>query len=146
MTIVKEEGQSDNQYPVLFNHFFADADGSYGSVVRSLFYGGKSQFNFDTNKVFGKHFLPILSVAAAEFADGINEVSFGSSALNYDAQSGMLRGMGNGSVSIYNVSGQLVSQSRMADGQMPLQLQSGLYIVKFNGANGEASTLKLQVK
>lgn len=146
VTIVKEEGQSDNQYPVLFNHFFADADGSYGSVVRSLFYGGKSQFNFDTNKVFGKHFLPILSVAAAEFADGINEVSFGSSALNYDAQSGMLRGMGNGSVSIYNVSGQLVSQSRMADGQMPLQLQSGLYIVKFNGANGEASTLKLQVK
>ena len=86
------------------------------------------------------------TVAAAEFADGINEVSFGSSALNYDAQSGMLRGMGNGSVSIYNVSGQLVSQSRMADGQMPLQLQSGLYIVKFNGANGEASTLKLQVK
>ena len=58
----------------------------------------------------------------------------------------MLRGMGNGSVSIYNVSGQMVGQRQVTDGQMPLQLQSGLYIVKFNGANGEASTLKLQVK
>ena len=58
----------------------------------------------------------------------------------------MLRGMGNGRVSIYNVSGQLISESHVSDGQMPLQLQSGLYIVKFNGANGEASTLKLQVK
>ena len=146
VTIVKEEGQSDNQYPVLFNHFFADADGSYGTVVRSLFYGGKNPFNFDTNKVFGKHFLPILSVAAAEFADGIDEVSFGSSALEYDAQAGMLRGMGNGRVSIYNVSGQMVGQRQVTDGQMPLQLQSGLYIVKFNGADGETSTLKLQVK
>lgn len=144
VTFVKEAPLPDNQFPVIFNHY-ANEDGGYGTTVRSLFKDGKAPFNFDTTSVFGKLFLPVLHIAANELSVGINEVSFGS-AMNYDAQAGMLRGLGKGRVSVYSVSGQLIKQAEVTDGQTSLNLQGGLYILKFAGNDGQAQTMKIQVK
>ena len=128
VTIVKEGEIPENGYPVLF-HLYNNEAGGYGETIRSLFYRGKSEFNFDTNKVFGKLYLPILHVAAKEYLVGIDELTFDAS----NAPSGR--------IAVYNLSGQLV---KAAEGKSveELGLQSGLYIVRDNAGRAQ----KIQVK
>lgn len=128
VTIVKEGEIPENPYPVIF-HFYNNEAGGYGETLRSLFYRGKTEFNFDTNNVFGKLYLPILHVAAKEYLVGIDELTF-------DANSAP-----TGSIAVYNLSGQLV---KAAEGKRveELGLQSGLYIVRDNAGRAQ----KIQVK
>ena len=128
VTIVKEGEIPENTFPVIFHHYNNEA-GGYGETLRSLFYRGKTEFNFDTTKVFGKLFLPILHVAAKEYLVGIDELVFdGNSAPT-------------GRIAVYNVSGQLVKCGEFNSIEQ-LGLQSGLYIVRDNNGN----TKKIQVK
>lgn len=144
---VVEEGEWENKYPMIFNHYASDG---YSDVYRSLRYGSNSQqFDFETadllpKNCFARQGLAVMHLAVTS-TTGIQHVTVaGEGSAAYDAATGSisLGGVKASNVAVYNAAGQVVAQGANSK----LNLTTGVYVVKAVAADGKVYTSKLQVK
>lgn len=144
------EHADGNSYPILYNHFCVCDPNNYDTpVYRQVLYEGKTApYDYVSEvKYCAKSYVPVLYLAI-ETLTGIESVKIGEGgAFGYDKASGsiLLGGMNAQTVTVYNLSGQVVRSVGKAFNSK-LNLSNGVYVVKAISADGNVVTRKIQVK
>ena len=119
-----------------------------GEREQVLYEGKTAPYDYVSEvKYCAKSYVPVLYLAI-ETLTGIESVKIGEGgAFGYDKASGsiLLGGMNAQTVTVYNLSGQVVRSVGKAFNSK-LNLSNGVYVVKAISADGNVVTRKIQVK
>ena len=145
VSVRKEGFGKKGFFPALFKQYNNDWEGA----MRSLLYEGTQDYTFADDggcKIFPV--VPVLHMAIEKDGVGIGEIVLGDKVW-FDADSNNLvwNGVEAASVAVYDFSGRLVANQKVAKGaqEVALNLAEGLYIVKVQAVDGEIYSNKIRV-